>query len=264
MPEVLSGAWQKLRWGEGHVNRLSDEIAPFLDVNLRSLRTEFDGEGYLVYPAMEDPPPHWPLVLGDAIHSLRGALDHAMWAMILRSQRGQSLGERDRRNIQFPLTRTPGEPEAAPTFKWLDPYSKTIVRELQRHGKVWEANPLRALWKLSNEDKHRLLVSQVAAIDTGTLHLRIGHNKDILKTTEPTILVNLADRLDNKTPVARFGAVVTGPDPQVDVQGEIPGRIEFSTGEVTIIHETLPKIVRLIDITLQRLDLVLQGKVGGM
>jgi hypothetical protein len=264
MSEVLSGAWAKLRWGEGHVKHLSGEIGEFLDANRRSLRTEFDGEGYLVYPSMDDPPPYWPLIVGDAIHSLRGALDHAMWAMIMRSQRGQSLGERDRRNIQFPLTRTPGELDAAPTFKWLDPYSKTIVRELQRHGGVWEANPLRALWKLSNEDKHRLLVSQVAAIDTGTFHLRIGHNKDILKTTEPTILVNLADRLDNETPVARFGAVVTGPDPQVDVQGEIPGRIEFSTGEVTIIHETLSKIVGLIDITLQRLDLVLEGKVGGM
>jgi hypothetical protein len=264
MSKVLGGAWKKLRWGEGHVGRLSNEISPFLDANLRSLRTEFDGEGYLVYPAMEDPPRHWPLVLGDAIHSLRGALDHAMWAMIMRTQRGQSLTAKQRRDIQFPLTRTPGELEAAATFKWLDPYSKTIVGELQRHGGPWEANPLRALWKLSNEDKHRLLVSQVAAIGTGTLHLRIGHNKDILKTTEPTILVKLADRLDNETPVARFGAIVTGPDPQVDVQGQIPGRIEFSTGEVTIIHETLPKIVGLIDITLQRLDLVLEGKVSGM
>lgn len=264
MAEVLGGAWKKLRWGKGHVDRLGNEIAGFLDANLRSLRTEFDGEGYLVYPAMEDPPPHWPLVLGDAIHSLRGALDHAMWAMIMRTQRGQSLSARERRDIQFPLTRTPGELEAAPTFKWLDPYSQAIVRELQRHGGVWEANPLRALWKLSNEDKHRLLVSQLAALGAGTFHLRIGHNKDILKTTEPTILVNLADRLDNETPVARFGAVVTGPDPQVDVQGQIPGRIEFSTGEVTILDATVPKMATLIDIALQRLDLVLQGKIGGM
>ncbi|HEX7279812.1 MAG TPA: hypothetical protein VF255_09345 [Solirubrobacterales bacterium] len=243
---------------------LSGEIAEFLDANRHSLRAEFDGEGYLVYPAMDDPPPYWPLVVGDAVHSLRGALDHAMWAMIMRSQRGQSLSERERRNIQFPLTRNLAELEATPTFKWLDPYTGTIVRELQLHGGVWEANPLRALWKLSNEDKHRLLVSQVAAIGTGSFQLAIGHNKDILKTTQPTVLVALADRLDNETPIARFGAIVTGPNPQVDVKGEIPGRIEFSTGEVTIIHETLPKIVGLVDITLQRLDLVLEGKVGGM
>ncbi|MGN6664104.1 MAG: hypothetical protein ACTHK6_07885 [Solirubrobacterales bacterium] len=264
MSGVLSGAWKKLRWGELHVERLSDEIATFLDANLRSLRTEFDGEGYLVYPLMDSPPPHWPLVLGDAIHSLRGALDHAMWAMIMRTQRGQSLTAKERRTIQFPLTRKLTELEATSTYIWLDPYSQAIVRELQRHGGPWEANPLRALWKLSNEDKHRLLVSQVTAIGTGTFHLGIGHDDDILKTTQPTVLVELGDRLDNETPIARFGAVVTGPDPQVDVQGQIPGRIEFSTGEVTIRHDLMPQMAELIDLTLQRLDLVLQGKVGGL
>jgi hypothetical protein len=264
MSEVLSGAWMKLRWGESHVDRLSGEIARFLNANCHSVRAEFDGKGYLVFPAMEEPPTHWPLVLGDAVHSLRGALDYAMWAMIMRFQRGQSLAVRQRRDIQFPLTRDPAQLVKSPTYEWLDPYSKTIVRDLQRHGRPWEANPLRALWKLSNQDKHRLLVSQVAALGSGQFQLAIGRNHDILKTTQPTVLVKLGDRLNNETPIARFGVVVTGPNPEVDVEGQIPARIEFSTGEVTIRHDTLPKMAELINLTLQRLDLVLEGKVGGM
>lgn len=260
--EELSGAWEKFYWGKAHVERLGVEIDAFLDRNLRAFRAEFDGQGYLVYPSMEAAPSEWPLVLGDGIHSLRGALDHTMWAMVMRTHKGRLLTKRQRKEIQFPLAPSVREVEATPTYKFLDPYSRSIICDLHRN-RTWQYHPFRVLNELSNEDKHRLLLGQVAALDAGTFHLLIGQNSSILKTTQPVVLVDTGDRLSNDAPVARFGAILLGPDPQVDVQGYIPGRIEFSPGggELIVKHDWLPMICQLLELTLQRFDLLLQGHV---
>lgn len=260
--EILAGAWEKLRWGEGHIERLGVEIDAFLDTNLRSFRTEFDGQRYLIYPAFEPAPAEWPLILGDGIHCLRGALDHVMWAMVMRTYKGPSLTEGEKRQIQFPLSPTIPEVEATATYKLLDPYSRRVIRDLHENRR-WKFNPFHVLFELSNEDKHRLVLGQVLALDGGTFHLLIRQHPDILKTTTPIVLAEAGDSLDNETPVARFGAILTGPNPEVEVQGYIPGRIEFrpGEGEVAIRHGWLPQIAEMIELTLRRFDLLLRGSV---
>jgi hypothetical protein len=113
--EVLDGARQKLYWGKGHVDRLSDEIAVFLDANLRSLRAEFDGEGYLVYPVLEAPR-RTGLSSSEMPSTPCGARSNMPCGrMIMRTQRGQSLTDEERRKIQFPLTREPEQLKSSKT-----------------------------------------------------------------------------------------------------------------------------------------------------
>lgn len=258
---ILEGAWHKLRWGEAHIERLSGEVSTFLERNLGSFRLEFDGQSYLVYPAMDDPPPEWPLILGDAVHSFRGALDHLMWAMVMRTSRGRSLSERERKAIQFPLAPSVKEVEATSTFNFLDPYSRTIVLDLHRNRR-WDYHPFRVLSMLSNQDKHRLILSQVVALAPGTFHLQIGHNPSVHKTTQPTVLIDVGEPLSNDAPVARFGAIFARPDGEVAVKGQVPGRVEFSAGAgVRIQSSWLTDLAELIELTLQRFDLLLQGRV---
>lgn len=257
---VLESAWAKFYWGKSHMERLCYEIAGFIERNSRAFRTEFDGQRYLVYPRHEAIPVEWPLVLGDAIHSIRGALDQAAWAMVVLENNGPPTDPREQREIRFPLCQSDRDLEGTTTYGHLGPYSRAIVRDAQPYP-GGDFHPLRILSKLSNEDKHRLMLSNAVALESGILDLYIGRNDDILHTTEPTFLLTAGDRLTNETPIAHFGAVVSGENPEVDVQGYVPTRIEFSSPEISIKETTLPTMGEYVELVLQRFQLLLQGRL---
>lgn len=95
------------------------------------------------------------LLMGDVIHNLRAAMDHAVWAITpTRIQTNNPLG------VAFPLQRS------AESFKkWLFKrkrwYGPTVVEVLDSqqpyHAGTDKLHPLHVLQHLSNTDKHRLL-----------------------------------------------------------------------------------------------------------
>ncbi len=95
------------------------------------------------------------LLMGDVIHNLRAAMDHAVWA--ITPSRIQANNPRE---VEFPL-----RPSEASFEKWIGKRKKwygptvTKVFESQQpyHAGADKLHPLHVLQHLSNTDKHRLL-----------------------------------------------------------------------------------------------------------
>lgn len=95
------------------------------------------------------------LLMGDVIHNLRAAMDHAVWAVTPpRIQANSPL------DVAFPLQRS------AESFKkWIGKrkkwYGPTVTKVLESqqpyHAGADKLHPLHVLQHLSNTDKHRLL-----------------------------------------------------------------------------------------------------------
>lgn len=106
------------------------------------------------------PPAHWALLAGEAVHNLRAALDHFVYAAAKGRERGKT---------QFPIYTDPCE------FQVLGPGFMKGVPEPVR-ARIEEAQPYRRtppdptedslarLRTLSNRDKHRVLNSFAAAV----------------------------------------------------------------------------------------------------
>jgi hypothetical protein len=120
------------------------------EANSQRTKYVFRVEDVLPYPAEE-----WGIILGDAVHCLRSALDQLMWGMCDPKERGE--------RTQFPicLTRRQWVTEA-PARYWgagenfvklldkLQPYHRGDMNAARDH-------PLALLMALSNLDKHRTI-----------------------------------------------------------------------------------------------------------
>ena len=102
-------------------------------------------------------PIEYPLVLGDAVHDLRSALDHLGRAIVLHEclsprdgSRGTVFPVRTKR-IHDALLRPTPSPEALAILDMLQPY----------HDRHPDRNLLAILTKLDNADKHRQLLIAV-------------------------------------------------------------------------------------------------------
>ncbi len=180
----LSDSWAKLDRAKTHCDVLKHEI----DTAFRSksnrigLSVEYDDEsGYHIFRAdtfPDDQLTRWGLIVGDAIHNLRGALDHLAWALSLHGRDG-----RDPRNpttVQFPIRKGPDPNRRPEDFRggrkealWdVLPHHRAIIDNSQPY-KGWHGlsiHPLLRLNKLSNTDKHRVINPVLALTDTFVIY----------------------------------------------------------------------------------------------
>lgn len=112
----LAGAYAKLDRADEHFQSLEREIQAWVQNNEDAARGQLqliDGQTFYVMEArtISTVPVHVGLVLGDAVHNLRAALDHAIWQVVTFHK-----GKPDRGN-QFPIfTREPTTEQAL--AKW--------------------------------------------------------------------------------------------------------------------------------------------------
>jgi hypothetical protein len=154
-PPSLTSAWKKHARGYEHFKALDAEVSAFLngEENRVTLRPDDDpktGDDLLrvAHLPVVPKPYDWALLLGDAVHNFRGALDHAACALA-------DLGKGCSRSTQFPL----GIVGSSSGLDALDPAHRTFlearqpqdVRRLGEHPYTW-------LKEFSDQDKHRALV----------------------------------------------------------------------------------------------------------
>lgn len=165
----LSGVWLKLERAQAHIQAVRQQTVAFTERDPApfGFRTEItDGPGnsrsYSLYAVVrEAPPPELALPVGDAIQNMRSSLDH------LAYQFATSKGRRSNK-LQFPIFLDECR------FKVLGPERMTSItgdeRALIERVQPFNAtdpatdNPLAILRKLSNLDKHRLLIPLITAV----------------------------------------------------------------------------------------------------
>jgi hypothetical protein len=114
---------------------------------------------YRCYAALRQPvDPDWALRAGEAVHNLRSALDHLVFA----------ASKRPNNRTQFPIyvDRCEFEVLSKRQIPRIPPAMRAVIEEAQPfddpYGHGW--HPLEALRVLSNADKHRDLATVVAAV----------------------------------------------------------------------------------------------------
>jgi hypothetical protein len=163
----FESALAKIGQARKHADDLEAEISAFrasCPCEVEMAGTPSADQGSFRVRRMAAVPDSIPLIVGDAAHNLRSALDHAAWSAVLAELGGT--------RTYFPVWAKTAEP--AP-----DEWRQQVSRQLKGASpefieavaglEAWESgrdSPLWAIHELDRIDKHRLLLS-VAVVVTG-------------------------------------------------------------------------------------------------
>jgi hypothetical protein len=158
---AFAGCRAKLAHAIEHINILKAEIddigAP--DSTSIPLRRAYEAaDGAVVYriDRVIRVPEHWSLIVGDAIHDLRSALDHLMWQLAI-IHLGRVPTSREAPHIQFPEVRRSRDFTNHRYLRYTDASDMDRIKPFQPYKRLnrGQLHPLPKLVKLSNVDKHR-------------------------------------------------------------------------------------------------------------
>jgi hypothetical protein len=101
---LLDSAWLKINRAREHVEAVQDAVDDWLATDAYSMSREVDPETSNTVRRAQvraDPPERLSLLIGDAVHNLRAALDHAVYALA-QSQLG-TLAPDVEETLMFPI-----------------------------------------------------------------------------------------------------------------------------------------------------------------
>jgi hypothetical protein len=159
----FGGGRAKVERGKEHIRRLEQHIDAFQQREPYGVVLEANpttpGHTQFVQRVREDVPDAVSLSLGDAVHNLRAALDHAICAAV------RIAGNTVTSAHQFPFYKhgTVGE---AIQSRHIEDAGREVVRVIERIDPSKDNQP--ALWMphdLDVADKHRLLIPGLAVVD---------------------------------------------------------------------------------------------------
>ena len=135
-PLDLTGALVKLDRAAEHIRFLVGEVDAFQKDNPLTTFAEFEANrDFLVKVRVPQTPDlQWGVVLGDAVHNLRSALDHAAWELVQRNVRAgfkPVLTEKQERLIQYPISDDRARFKTAPVMRFLTTRQIALLRRYQ-------------------------------------------------------------------------------------------------------------------------------------
>jgi hypothetical protein len=162
---VRAGWWLKLDHGKEQFDHLEHEIDLWIagrqDKSTWRSRAEFDPHLQCIrfFVDKVDPmPPLWGLLLGDALHNVRCALDHIAWHLAAAGGSPPRTIE-DQRRVDFPIYNTAsGFAKGIRTrIPGASPAQRAIIERHQPYhrGEGAATHPFALLQDLNNTDKHR-------------------------------------------------------------------------------------------------------------
>lgn len=182
---------EKLAWSSQHLHALDLEIQDFIQKHPFTARCEQEGDTRRFHVIADDYPllpPHWPLMMGDAIHNIRSALDHLIWALTDKAvaRGGTAPNDREALKVGYPICLHPaaylgvgdqkGNGQRKRMAGWIGDAALAVVDGTQpyRLGKDAHEHPLAVLASYSNEDKHRNLMASAALADSIRFRFSVG------------------------------------------------------------------------------------------
>ena len=161
----IHGIRLKIEWAKKHIRYLDTAIQAFVLNKPYSLGAKPHPvaaiEHTTLYVAEVKPvPDEISLIVGDAIHNLRSALDHLMWQLV------EAGGGTPDRNTYFPICESAQQYASAMgnrEIQKITPDARNIIASVQPY--VTFDQTLWLIHQLDIFDKHRLLLTVVAAMD---------------------------------------------------------------------------------------------------
>jgi len=156
LPPRLLGAFAKHERAQIHIRALNEALNAYNGANpWLPEKTGDVPEGMVRIRVRQMPPDEIGLILGDAVHNMRSALDYATCSLVEFGHQNVDLSK-----TQFPFG-VPGKPLTAKEKKALGNISVHALQMIEEARRCGGA-ALELLRLLSNQDKHRLLLATVA------------------------------------------------------------------------------------------------------
>jgi len=214
---LLDQSWLKFRRAKEHLYALHAMMQVFWDGKPNAVVHEYDAKeskNLFRFKTFRDiPSESWGLILGDAVHNLRSALDYLAWRLA-----GSDLADI---RTQFPICLTPDKfKDAAWRLKLIHADALAEIGKLQPYN---GPNPKRAaLWllqELDARDKHKL-ITMVQSVTSSS-----GYS---VNAPIPAVVpYNAIGKIEPDTVLLEY----SGPNqPDVDVEIDLVTAVLFERG----------------------------------
>lgn len=230
----LDGPRHKLGRAEAQLDQLDVQIARFMRRDTHEITQTFDpktGRCTLRFIIKHPPPLSWSMAIGEIVHNLRSALDH-LACQLFRLHAPES----DWEGTRFPILTDNTD---AGLDKAIDNYLPGLPEPIRaqlrasqpyKRGDDARRDPLSVLNRLSNQDKHRLLVPVFAAVIPGSTSI-VGYRE--MRDVDPIPQSDFtlpSGPLRTDAPFGELQFTITGDHPYVEVETHFPIDISFSDG----------------------------------
>ncbi|UVT17621.1 MAG: hypothetical protein H8K04_08855 [Nitrospira sp.] len=163
------------------------EVDRWLHKNFESITYKQDPkhpDELLVYAFIDDVPIDVSLLIGEVLHSLRGTLDHLAYSLA-KVHSGPSFSDDIKKDSEFPIFSAADASLFTKKTRGMSPQAQAAIESLQPyHGTDPTKHILWILNRLSNTDKHRLLLSGALGNRDGVVRRSEGF---IISHKEPHI-----------------------------------------------------------------------------
>jgi hypothetical protein len=199
-PPPFDGARSKIKRAYKHIRDFDREFQAFIQGNPYS----FTMEGHHAYMAwlltLDQPiPDELMLIVGDALHNIRAALDHCAWELISEIDRFAPENRQERAFVSFPRGRADRQQyeSAIDGMKTLPDDTLRLLKELA----VYPGGAGDIFLKLDDldvTDKHKVIVPVVGEFRiSGVIEHRVSRGQDLKPVTE---IVPWPERVFKLTP----------------------------------------------------------------
>jgi len=224
--DPLQSAWLKIERANQHANALDATIQRWLGDRPYRLSLDADGEtGEQVcrIHVVRTPPLEWSVVIGEAIHGLRTALDHAVYAL-------SGLHGEPPSGTEFPIFkdepmfRNTNRPGGLWKIRGLGDATREVVESVQpfhHGGGEPERHLLWVLHQLSNADKHRSLNLTSAFLGQSEITLEADGGVTLKRTQ-----IGASGPVKDGAELARWSVAVSD-EGKVELKGQIAYGIAF-------------------------------------
>jgi hypothetical protein len=227
MSRRFDSARSKLARAEAHRKSIEPEIKCFVESDPITLRSRHNLGGVVgpirfAYSAtgVAPIPVQWAAVAGDAIQNIRAALDHGIWAIVVKAK-GVHFAESNAPKIDFPITDQPSRfPKKRLALLGISPPLIAVIEQAQPYARNQGAPRDDVLWllrTLSNVDKHRLL------------HVVAMVPEEVMINTTP-FLVNGNVEIVNKGVIKKGAELVCFTASRPSVRMKVEVSCEFRAG----------------------------------
>jgi hypothetical protein len=266
MSSPLDDARAKLRRAKLHIEALRADIAeagqgePYT-IPLREDLDQDTGTLHIRVDRETARPEQWGLLIGDALHNFRSALDNGWWEIACHHL-GREPTEQEAKQIQFPIVKPGGRWDHGTAKKWVGATAAQFTRELQPDPGGYPpdtSHPLDDLRRLSNIDKHRNIHTTVQKLDT--LKLRFAGEGQKIADDATGFTVHY---FGGRAPKAG-DELVTMPagswprDPNMEFEAHQTGFVAFEGGRQSVLT-ILDNIAEWVENSLNAFEYVLASK----
>ena len=183
----------KVERANHHITEMAAQIATFTKTDFYSLRTDRDphsGQYQLKFRVTASFPINAALIIGDAAHNLSSALDYMATA----------VAGADNHRVDFPVEETRVRLEKAGSYRTIQKARPDIASAILNTIQPYDGgkHPVRAIRRLYNIDKHKLLIPHFQVTSLTGVNLESESNdpanqlivKDLSMSVEDNFVLN--------------------------------------------------------------------------